>query len=116
MEGPLKDAEADNHSKKDKIETDPSEGDKAEEGKRSEASQFKKDKTVPIEEGHREETPLDAEKGLPTVIPTENAETDPSERDKVEEGKRSEASQSKCSKLQSFIFGSLQKFFMAQVR
>ena len=71
MEGPLKDAEADNHSKKDKIETDPSEGDKA------------------------------------------------------EEGKRSEASQSKCSKLQSFIFralrfglslGSLQKFFMLQVR
>ena len=70
MEGPLKDAEADNHSKKDKIETDPSEGDKA------------------------------------------------------EEGKRSEASQSKCSKLQSFIFkawgfghlGSLQKFFMSQVR
>ena len=62
MEGPLKDAEADNHSKKGKIETDLSEGDKA------------------------------------------------------EEGKRSEASQSKCSKLQSFIFGSLQKFFMAQVR
>ena len=50
------------------------------------------------------------------MIPTENAETDPSEGDKVEEGKRSEASQSKCSKLQSFIFGSLQKFFMAQVR
>ena len=49
MEGPLKDAEADNHSKKDKIETDPSEGDKAEEGKRSEASQSKKDKIVPIE-------------------------------------------------------------------
>ena len=99
MEGPLKDAETDNHSKKGKI--------------------------VPIEEGHMDETPLDAEKGLPTVIPTENAETDPSEGDKAEEGKRSEASQSKCSKLQSFIFralrfglslGSPQKFFMSQVR
>ena len=87
MEGPVKDAEADNDSKEDKI--------------------------VPIEEGHMDETPLDAEKGLPTVIPTE---MDPSERDEAEEGKRSEASKSKCSKLQSLIFGSLQKFFMAQVR
>ena len=95
MEGPVKDAEADNDSKEDRIE-----------------------------EGNIDETPLDAEKGLPTVIPTENAEMDPSKGDKAEEGKRSEASQSKCSKLQSFIFkawgfghlGSLQKFFMSQVR
>ena len=41
MEGPVKDAEADNDSKEDKI--------------------------VPIEEGHMDETPLDAEKGLPTA-------------------------------------------------
>ena len=87
MEGPVKDAEADNDSKEDKIE-----------------------------EGDMDETALDGEKGPPTVIPTENAETDPSERDEAEKGKRSEASKSKCSKLQSLIFGSLQKFFMAQVR
>ena len=89
MEGPVKDAEADNDSKEDRIE-----------------------------EGNIDETPLDAEKGLPTVIPTENdaAETDRRERDEAEEGKRSEASKSKWSKLQSLIFGSLQKFFMAQVR
>ena len=116
----------------------------------------KKDK---IEEGNMDETALDAEKGPPTVISTENAEAEknPSQGDKVldaekglpaviptenaeaesnasqgqeeeavkveEEGKRSEEaskskskSKSKCSKLQSLIFGSLQRFFMAQVR
>ena len=88
MEGPVKDAGADKDSKEDKI--GPLEDDK----------------------------PLDAEKGLQTVIPTEKAEaeTDPRQGGESEEGKRSEVSKSKCSMLQSLIFGSLQKFFMAQVR
>ena len=75
-----------------------------------------------MEEGNMDETPLDAERGLPTVIPNENAEAerDPGQGEEAEEGKRREASKSKskskCSKLQSLIFGSLQRFFMAQVR
>ena len=73
----------------------------------------KEDKIQPGEEGNMDETGKDAEKGLlPTVIP---AEKDPSKVE--EEGKRGEeGSKSKCSKLQSLVFGSLQKFFMAQVR
>ena len=75
-----------------------------------------------VEEGNMDETPLDAERGLPTVIPNENAEAerDPGQGEEAEEGKRREASKSKskskCSKLQSLIFGSLQRFFMAQVK
>ena len=108
----------------------------------------KNSKEDKVEEGNMDETPLDAERGLPTVIPTDNAEAerdpsqgdealdaekglptvipnenaeaerDPSQGEEAEEGKRREESKSKskCSKLQSLIFGSLQRFFMAQVR
>ena len=80
----------------------------------------KNSKEDKVEEGNMDETPLDAERGLPKVIPSENAEAekDPSQGEEAEGGKRREESKSKskCSKLQSLIFGSLQRFFMAQVR
>ena len=125
----MKDAGADRDSKEDKI--GPLEDDKpldAEKGlptviptENAEAeSNSKEDMIQPGGEGNMDETetPKDAENGLPTVIPTKKAEaeTDPRQGGKSEEGKRSEASKSKCSMLQSLIFGSLQKFFMAQVR
>ena len=112
------DAEAENNSKKEEGNMDETPLD-AEKGL---------PKVIPSENAEAEKDPsqgdeaLDAEKGLPTVIPTENAEAerDPSQGEEAEEGKRREASKSKskskCSKLQSLIFGSLQRFFMAQVR
>ena len=75
------------------------------------------DKSVKIEESNVNEPPRDAEQGLlQKVIPAENAEQELNQGNavEIEDGKRNEAS--KCSKLQSLIFGSLQKFFKAQVR
>ena len=76
------------------------------------------DKSVKIEESNVNEAPRDAEQGLQKVIPAENAEAEQELNQgnvvEIEDGKRNEAS--KCSKLQSLIFGSLQKFFKAQVR
>ena len=75
------------------------------------------DKSVKIEESNVNEAPRDAEQGLlQKVIPAETAEQELNQGNvvEIEDGKRSEAS--KCSKLQSLIFGSLQKFFKAQVR
>ena len=77
------------------------------------------DKSVKIEESNVNEPPRDAEQGLlQKVIPVETAEAEQELNQgnavEIEDGKRNEAS--KCSKLQSLIFGSLQKFFMAQVR
>ena len=77
------------------------------------------DKSVKIEESNVNEAPRDAEQGLlQKVIPAETAEAEQEVSQgnvvEIEDGKRSEAS--KCSKLQSLIFGSLQKFFKAQVR
>ena len=77
-------------------------------------------KSVKIEESNVNEPPRDAEQGLlQKVIPVETAENAEQELNQgnvveIEDGKRNEAS--KCSKLQSLIFGSLQKFFKAQVR
>ena len=76
-------------------------------------------KSVKIEESNVNEPPRDAEQGLlQKVIPVETAEAEQELNQgnavEIEDGKRSEAS--KCSKLQSLIFGSLQKFFKAQVR
>ena len=87
MEGPVKDVEVDSDSKEDKIQDPSKEGGEVEEGKK-----------------------------MKGPVKDVEADNDSKEGAEAEEGKRSAASKSKFSKLQSLIFGSLQKFFKAQVR
>ena len=124
MEGPVKDVEAGADSKAEKIEKDD---------KDETALDAEKELTTAITtENAAAETDPSKEEGEAEEVkrmkgPVKDVEADNNDKeDKIEdpskdegeaeEGNRSVASKSKFSKLQSLIFGSLQKFFKSQVR